>query len=196
MAATKTVGATAKAAPGMNDKSQMDGKASDLPDFSKWTAHQIGFAPYWKPGEPGAWCYMKIVAVDNRNPLFVRYHCTALKETECRRGPGNDNADEGPTGEVVIVKAGDAFSISVYHALREEFNFFLYARSQHGIDVPMKLTATKKVATKHVEGRKVWNWELLSNPEARPALEKHRDEFLKLIAGEAEREQLEEETGT
>lgn len=187
--------ATGKSAPAAvkNEKTQMDGAADSLPDFSTWTPHQIGFAPYWRPQNPNDWCYMKIVAKDVRNPEFIRFLCTALKHTKCRRGPGNNNADEGPVGEEVEVKPGDSFSISVYYSLAEEFDFFNYLRMIHGLDVPMKLTAVKKTATKHVDGRKVWNWELLSDPVKRPAIEEHRDEFLKLQASnneETAREQM------
>ncbi len=187
--------ASAKNKPTKDEKTQMDGKVEDLPDFSKWTAHQIGFAPYWRASKPGDWCYMKVVNIDVRNLDFIRYQCTAMKDTECRRGPGNDDEKEGLVGEVVTVQKGEAFTISVYHSLREEFDFFRYLRKDHDIDVPMRLTAVKKVPTKHPDGRKVWNWELLSDPAERKKIEAHRDTFLKLTAGineETEREQLQE----
>ncbi len=196
MANTSTKNATNKA---NNDKTQMDGKAEDLPDFSKWTKHQIGFAPYWRPTDPGSWCYMEVVSKDTRDPMFHRFLCTAMKTTDCRRGPGNSDESVGIVGEAVNVPTGDAFTVSVYHSLAEEFGFFQWLRAEHNIRVPMKLTAVKKTPTKNLddngEPRKVWNWELLSDPKHRPAIEKHRDEYRKLLAKaneESEREQVQD----
>lgn len=120
--------------------------ADDMPDFSTWTDRQIGFAPYWTPVE-GESMFGKIVAVDMRDPEFVRYQFICLQpELLCHRGPV-----EG--GEEVMVKKGDTFSMSVYSQLADEMLFHL----ESGISPPTKITAKTKSKTATV-GRTVWNF--------------------------------------
>ena len=157
-------------------------KDSDLPDFTKWSALQIGYAPYWHP-EAGKKFYGEIIAKDERDPEFVRYQIRNMKSQEsCRRGPNNDDTSKGAIGEEVAVPKGESFSISVYYALAEEFDYHLFYAQKTGRHVPLLVEALKTVKTK--AGQDCWQWRALVSPEDKRLLDGHRDEYRRLRNGE------------
>jgi len=162
----------------------------DLPNFDDWQERQVGFSPYWTP-TVGDWCFGQVIARDDRNPDFVRYLFKAYKDMECRTGPNNDNAEEGPTGEEAPVKKGETFTMSVYHSLSDEFDFQLWLQKKAGIDIPIRVDALKKVATK-TEGRKVWKFRVRCSPEHKALLDSKMSEWKRLLEGGEERPALEE----
>jgi uncharacterized protein affecting Mg2+/Co2+ transport len=185
MASTKTEAAK----KGYNMGAGPDGKP--LPDFDKWDKIQTGFAPYWHP-EQGKYCFGRVVAKDNRNPRFVRYLLVAECAHECRRGPKNEDSDAGAVGEWVKVKAGDTFSITSYHAMSTELDYQLYLLEKFGAQIPIRILAEKKVKTAHEDGnRTCWQFDVRNAPEHTKILTQHRGEYLRLVSGGEEREQLE-----
>ncbi len=169
-------------------KNKMVGaSADDVPDFDKWTDLQIGFAPYWHP-KVGGWIFGQLIGKDSRDPEFVRYQFKALKDTECRRGPSNENEGEGPTGESVLVKKGETFSMSVYYSLADEFDYHLFYASKTGNAVPVRIEAIKKVPTKKYV---VWNFRAQVSPDTAQQLNQNRDEWRRLKSDdEGTRQQL------
>lgn len=161
-----------------NENKNMGSLGGD-PDFSTWTERQIGFAPYWKP-KTGESAFASLVARDDSGE-WTRLQLVAHRDLMCRRGPGNDDETEGATGEEVLVKKGETFSISVYYSLEEEFAYHLYLAGKLGRAIPMLLTATKK--TKTGSGNQVWNWKLQVSPEDNSLLMKHQVEYKQLQAG-------------
>ncbi len=185
--ATANKSAAEKPAPTLN----MTGKAGEvMPDFDKWTDLQIGFAPYWHP-KAGEWIYAELIAIDARDPQFIRFQFKSLKTMECRRGPANEDESAGAVGEVVTVNPGETFSVSVYYSLMDEFRFHNYYRNKTGQPVPIRVDALKKVKTASKEGRMVWNFRVRTTDEIRAALEPFRDDYRALMAGDdTERPQL------
>jgi hypothetical protein len=113
---------------------------------------------------------------DDRDPAFVRYLMQAVQPTECHRGAKND---EG-VAESVTVEKGEYFSISVYYALKDAFDFYLDA----AVRPIIKLTALKEVKTSTV-GQTCWTWRLQVSPEDKKRLESARDKVRMLSdAGE------------
>lgn len=169
--------------PAPNKGTQAKANEEELPDFSKWTPLQIGFAPYWHP-EPGKRFFGEIVQRDDRDPEFVRYLVKTHKTEECRRGPNNDDTAKGAVGEKVIVNKGDTFSISVYYSLADEFDFHLFFAEKTGRHVPILVEALKTVKTKG--GQDVWQWRVLVSPEDKQALDGRRDEYRRFKTGEGD----------
>lgn len=139
------------------------------PDFSTFTDEQIGFAPYWNP-ETGKEFYGALVARDERDPEFVRYLVMNLsnRPLACSRGPA-DNAEE------VLVQKGETFSISVYHQLREAFDFYLDVQSHKLMVVPMRLIAQDKVKT--ASRNEVWRFKLQVPMDVKKKLDAIRHEL-------------------
>ncbi len=161
-----------------------------LPDFDKWSDLQIGFSPYWHPRE-GEFIYGSLIAIDARNPKFIRFQFKAGKTTECRRGPANEDEKAGAVGEQVTVKPGETFSVSVYYSLVEEFKYHNFFRVKTGKEVPIRVDALKKTKTANAEGRMVWNFRVRAEDSMKAELEVHRSEYRALMAAEdAERPQL------
>ena len=156
--------------------------ASDMPDFAQWTDRQVSFAPYWHP-EPGDKFYGKIVAIDMRNPEFVRLQFQCLQpELACQRGPAAE-------GNEVLVKKGENFSMSVYSALADELTFQL----QSGVSPATLIEAQKKVKTS--TGKDCWQFRCRVSPEDNaklvalyPAWQKERAQA---ISGVSDRPALE-----
>ena len=78
-------------------------------DVAQWESEQIGFPPYWNPGE-GKKFLARVIARDERDPTFVRYVLQAQCKHLCQKGPADD-------AEPCEVKAGEFFTCSVYAAL-------------------------------------------------------------------------------
>ncbi len=165
---------TATTADDMNPK--MDG----LPDFSKWSEEQIGFAPYWKPGI-GRWFFGAPVAIDMRDPKFVRYQFIAGADTPCQRGP-SDEDDEA--SEKVLVKKGETFSLSVYYALRDVFDQYLQFSQDTGKPVNVRVDALRTVPTKNQP--KCWQFKAIVSPEQKKALTEWRSKNVKFLSGQSE----------
>lgn len=111
------------------------------PDTTDWDEEAIGFAPYWNPTE-GAEVVAAVIAHDTsgseQKDGFNRFVLTLLQnELACKRGPAED-------AEEVIVRKGEQFTISEYVQLTAKFIHFAQC-ADHGVLVPMKLTAKEKV---------------------------------------------------
>ena len=156
-----------------------------MPDFDKWTDEQIGFAPYWKPQE-GKWFYGAPVAVDMRDPKFVRYQFLAGADIPCQRGPGDEDSDRH---EKVTVKEGQRFSLSVYYSLRDAFDEYLQFSSETGKPVFVRVDAVRTVPTSN--HKTVWEFRVRVEPTIGKQLAAWRmANPSKQLAG-AERPQLE-----
>lgn len=133
-----------------------------MPDFSKWSEEQIGFAPYWSP-EPGESIFATVLVRDERSADFERYilRCEQPR-LMCKRGKAI-NATE------VEVKKGDSFTVSIYDSIEEAFDFYIAS----GLQPRIQLTAEEKIPT-NTPGRSVWKWKLMVDPTVRPALDKLR----------------------
>lgn len=162
--------------------------AADPMDFSSWEEEQVGFAPYWNP-EENKFFVGTVVARDERDPEFLRYLIKAAVDTQCKRGPV-DEAEE------VLVKKGEFFSISVYHALAEPFDFILENFTSKGEDLLTKLTAVKETKTK-TQGRTVWQWKMHLPPEHKKKLNAMKETVRRAaLAEQAERKAIEQEAGS
>lgn len=157
-----------------------------MPDFDKWTDEQIGFAPYWKPG-PGLWFYGAPVAIDMRDPKFIRYQFIAGLETPCRRGPGDEDDERA---ENVTVPKGGTFSISVYYSLRDAFDEYLQYGADSGQPIMVRVDALKTVPTKNQP--KCWQFRARLAPEQSKQLAAWRTKHRKVLPPPADREALEE----
>ena len=140
---------------------------SGVPNFDKWVEEQVGFAPYWNP-EPEKWFFARVVARDERDPEFVRYLMQAGMPLNCKRGPADDAED-------VAVKPGEHFSFSVYHSLRDTFDFYL----ETGLSPFLRVQSIKEVKTK-TTGQTCWTWKVLVSPQDKKILEKKREEMRQL----------------
>lgn len=156
-----------------------------MPNFDEWSDEQIGFAPYWKPQE-GKWFFGAPIAIDARDPKFIRYLFLAGADTPCRRGPADED-DE--TGENVMVKKGETFSLSVYYSLKHLFEEYLVYSESTEKAVYVRVDALKTVPTKNQP--KVWQFRARVSPEQKKMLSTWRDENPKfLTAGSTERPQV------
>jgi len=185
MATTKTE--TRGTVPSVNMGKGPSGE--DMPDFDKWDQIQTGFAPYWNP-EEGAFCYGEVVAKDARDPEFVRYLIKAHATTKCSRGPKDDN---GVAAEVVIVKPGETFSFSSYHALAMELDFQIHLRQTKNAIIPVMIKALRQSKT-NTAGRTVWHWDVRNAPEHTPLLNQHRTSFMEMSDGGATRPALDDKS--
>jgi len=177
MANAKTVAASSA---GTIVKSGAILSGADLPNFAEWDEVQIGFAPYFHP-EKGSTVVGFLVGKDARDPKFVRYQMKALVDTMCRRGPANEDAEEGAVGEDVLVKKGDFFSMSVYYSLADQFDCLIWASAKTGQEFPIKVEAVNKTKTKN--DRTVWNFKMHTPKEVTKTLAPLRDEWRKLVNG-------------
>lgn len=157
-----------------------------LPDFDKWTDEQIGFAPYWKP-EEGKWFFGMPIAIDNRDPKFIRYQFVAGADTPCRRGPSDEENDRS---EAVIVKTGETFSVSVYYSLRDVFDQYLQYGAETGKPVLVRVDALRTVPTKNQP--ECWQFRARLSPEQSKTLAAWRLKNLKVLPPASERPQIEE----
>jgi hypothetical protein len=153
-----------------------DPKADALPNFDEWTDEQIGFAPYWKPA-PGKSFYGAPVAIDMRDPAFIRYQFMALDNIECQRGPADE---EDPNAEKVVVKKGETFSVSVYHATRDLFDQYLQFSEETLKPVPVQVIAVKTVKTANQP--KCWQFRARTSPPMRLELDAWRAKNRKFLA--------------
>jgi hypothetical protein len=146
----------------------------ELPPFDQWTELQIGFAPYWEPTVGGSFVG-EIIAIDARDPAFVRCQFRALTPVKCRRGPANDDLQMGPVGEDVIIDTDETFSMSVYHSLAEELQFQADYRAKTAKPVPIKVTAVRKSKTKN--DRLVWNFKVTTPKAVAAELNAYRSSY-------------------
>ncbi len=156
-----------------------------MPDFDKWSEEQIGFAPYWKP-EVGKWFYGMPIAIDMRDPKFIRYQFVAGLDTPCQRGP-SDEEDE--RSEQVVVKKGETFSLSVYYSLRDVFDEYLNYGAQSGKPVLVRVDALRTVPTKNQP--KCWQFKARVSPEQKKELTAWRQKNVKVLPRGEERPELE-----
>ncbi len=157
-----------------------------LPDFDKWTDEQIGFAPYWQPGI-GKWFFGMPVAIDMRDPKFIRYQFIAGADTPCKRGPSDE---ENERSESVVVKKGETFSLSVYYSLRDIFDQYLQYGAETGKPVLVRVDALKTVPTKNQP--KCWQFRARLDPVQSKALAVWRLKNMKVLPPAAERPALED----
>jgi hypothetical protein len=157
-----------------------------MPDFDKWSEEQVGFAPYWKPAE-GKWFFGMPIAIDMRDPKFVRYQFIAGADTPCQRGP-SDEEDE--RSEAVTVKKGETFSLSVYYSLRDVFDQYLQFGSDTEKPILCRVDAVRTVPTKNQP--KCWQFKVRVSPEQKKELTAWRAKNVKVLAAGSERPALEE----
>ena len=169
MANANTKSVQSKAAPVGND---------DMPDFSKWTKRQIGFAPYFQPEAGQSW-FGKIVARDERDPAFMRYLVVAGRAMTCYRGPADD-------AEKVEIGKGEQFTISIHRGVEDEFDLYL----ESGLQPYCLCTATKKGKTK--TGNDFWHYQVQVSPEDDVKLLSYvRDREARRLGGSSGRPALE-----
>jgi len=176
------------------------GMPTEIPDFSQWTEEETGFPPFWK-AKPGAWFFGRVVRKeDATDRTFARYMIQAGMDTDTRRGGSDEEWDDDlsdeeneqrDTSEKIVTKKGRFFSISVFSSLEPLFDFYLEAGNPW-----IRVTATKKIKTKHKEGRKVWNWSVQTSPKDRQRLDTMRAQFearrMKELAASSGTQQLSE----
>lgn len=157
-----------------------------MPNFDEWSEEQIGFAPYWKP-EVGKWFYGAPVAIDMRDPKFVRFQFIAYADTPCQRGPSDE---ENENSEQVIVPKGGTFSLSVYYSLRDVFEEYLRYGAESGKPVPVRVDALRTVPTKNQP--KCWQFQARVAKDVKAALTAWRAKNVKVLPPAAERPAMEE----
>jgi hypothetical protein len=152
--------------------------------FDDWEDEQIGFAPYWKP-EAGKSFAGIPESIDIRDPEFLRIVFKALTDTECARGPVDG-------AEKVLVKAGELFTVSMYHSMQEPIEFILANFISKGIPFPVRFHAIKEVPTKKA-GQTCWTWRMQLPPAGKKLMAAKREEAAAaLMADRAERAALQE----
>lgn len=166
-----------------NPAPKTDAKMGAPQNFDTWEEVQVGFAPYWNPSE-GAAFVGYVVARDDRAEDFKRYLIQAYIPTDCKRGPKEEAED-------VKVQVGEYYSVSVYHALSEPFDFMLENFTAKGDPIPIRMTALKKVKTSTI-GQTCWTWKMTMPPEYKKKYLAARDEARRALAADsAERKALE-----
>ncbi len=136
-----------------------------LDSVKDWEREQTGFPPYWKPKAAGDLFFGKPVLKDMRDPNFERFVVQATKfPIVCQQGPAED-------ADVVIVRPGDYFTVSVWAALPlEDF-----------IDIEacvMAETSRKLPGNEESKGvpRNLWGWNVRVTPESRVLIRARRQE--------------------
>ena len=135
-----------------------------MPDFSKWTSEQVGFAPYWTPA-PGRWFLGILTDVDRRDPDFIRYQFQALLDTPCQRGPGDVDSERH---EKVMVASGEHFSTSVYSGLKVLFDEY------EGLSFPVPVRVQATVKSKTSKNQDFWNFKVDVHEDTKKLLIVHR----------------------
>ncbi len=161
-------------------------KAAESVDYDKWTDEQIGFAPYFKPIEE-AWFAGMAVAIDVRDPKFIRYQFVAAEDTECQRGPADEN---NPRAEKLIVKKGERFSVSCYYTLRDIFDEYLNYGADTGVGMIVRVDCLQKVPTKNQPA--VWQFRARLSPEQSKLMNAWRMKHRKVLPAPAQRAEIEE----
>ncbi len=141
-----------------------------LDSVKDWEKEQTGFPPYWKPKMEGDLFFGKPILKDERNPEFERFVVQATKfPIVCQQGPADD-------ADIIIVRPGDYFTVSVWSALPlEDF-----------IDIETCVMAEKsrKLPGNDDSGgvpRKLWTWNVKVTTEARKLIRERRQETAKAL---------------
>jgi hypothetical protein len=143
-----------------------------LKEIQGWAEEQIGFPPYWTPGQIGRKFLATPVALDTRDENFHRFILKVTRAPiECQTGPSADAKKQ-------VVKPGEMFTMSPYAALPLERYF--------DIEVYVEVVGQRQLpATEESKGRPrdLWEWRLLVSPESQKLLNARReDEQRKLMA--------------
>lgn len=115
---------------------------------------QIGFPPYWKPSN-GRKFKAKVIALDERDPMFPRWVLQSTHNIACESGPADD-------AEPRLVKAGEFFTMSLYAALPLERYF--------GCDVIVEAKEERDLQG----GKSLWVFGLKITPETKQIVEARR----------------------
>ena len=129
-------------------------------NYADWSEEQIGFAPYWEPNE-GLGFVGTPVAIDARDPDFVRFLFIAQQDIECFRG-------SAASAESVLVKKGERFSIGSYFALVDALGEFLTFQQTTGKPLTVRVDAVRKVKT--AKKQDCWQFRVRVKPSDAPAL--------------------------
>lgn len=131
-------------------------------DFENWETEKLGdFPPYWNV-EEGKQVYAKAIGVDYRDPDFRRIILEAQADTECQRGPNDDDA------ETVIVPKGEFFTMSEYSLVSSQVGFLIE------LGIPFVLKCVEKVQSKTNPKQSYFTWELKMAPDSRKQLQAAR----------------------
>jgi hypothetical protein len=125
----------------------LEGFEDEAFDDSGTEEEQIGFPPYWTPSE-GRKLKVRVTALDQRDPEFVRWIVQATHKVACQSGP----ADES---EPRLVQAGEFFSMSMYAGLP--------LQRYIGEEVVITCKEERDIAG----GKTFWVWSVKVTPEVK-----------------------------
>jgi hypothetical protein len=107
-----------------------------------WEDQKLGFDPYYTP-KPGDVFVATPMAIDDRDPEFVRCQWMTEHSLDCARGPKDD-------AEPVAIESGETFNMGAYAALAAVFTDY--------IGIQCRVTVGEK--TKISGNRTLWNFKL------------------------------------
>ncbi len=134
-------------------------------DEAGFEEEQIGFPPYWTPVE-GRKLRVKVIALDARDPEFVRWTVQATHNVACQSGPSDE-------AEPRLVKSGEFFSMSMYAGLP--------LQRYVGEEIIISCKEERDIGG----GKSFWVWSLRCTPEAHARVNARLDEQRALMAAEA-----------
>jgi hypothetical protein len=134
-------------------------------DDAGFEEEQIGFPPYWTP-VAGRKLRIKVIALDARDPEFVRWTVQATHNVACQSGPSDE-------AEPRLVKAGEFFSMSLYAGLP--------LQRYVGEEVIVSCKEERDIGG----GKSFWQWTLRCTSETHARVNARLEEQRKLMAEQA-----------
>lgn len=137
-----------------------------IPDDADLVEENVGFDPYWEPAD-GARCYASVVGFDVTDPQFIRINLIAEAPVRCFKGPKDEQ-------EEITVQVGERFNMSLYAALRRNFQEYL-GYAAEGALIPIVIAPDGFSKEKSRETGKPWRlWKISVTKETRATLLKLR----------------------